>query len=129
MILLSVYNAFHFKEDLKVRGYQWNKLDNSWGRKLKKEDLQDEQKALLALGITQKDIRYAQGGAVVTRLKKTACVYNVPFEKNQIVKDLGFRWNPKAKPRCWQKQIEGNTLPQKEYESIMKIPGVKIKIH
>ena len=128
-VQIFVYHGYECKENLKVRGYCWNKLDESWSRSLPKKDLEEEQDYLEELGVPADNIRLAEGGTVITRLKKTARVYNVPFERNAVLKKLGFRWNKKINPRCWQKQIDGEMLPPEEYQKLKQIPGIDIKIH
>lgn len=127
-ITLFVYNAYAIKEKLKTHGYHWNGLDQAWTKELLEEDLEDELQYLQALSIPEADIKQVRGGAVVTRLRKSAKLFNVPYEQNKVVKQLGYRWVDAKKHKYWRKLIDGDKLPEDEAAEIKKIPGVRVVI-
>ena len=127
-ITLFVYNAYTIKDKLKNRGYHWNGLDQAWTKELLEEELEDELQYLQTLAVPEADVKQVRGGAVVTRLRKSAKLFNVPYEQNKVVKQLGYRWVDAKKHKYWRKLIDGDKLPEDEAAEIKKIPGVRVVI-
>lgn len=122
------YNAYPVKNALKARGYQWNGLDMAWVLETKETSVDAEKELLLSLGLKETEIKIISSNAVVARLRKNVQLYNVPFESNQIVKDLGYRWNGEGKRKYWWKKIDGDCLPSSETAILEGIAGLKIII-
>lgn len=127
-IQLFVYNAYSVKDKLKSHGYRWNGLDQAWTKELPKSEFEDEMHFLQSLSIPASDIKQVRGGAVVTRLRKSAKLFNVPYEQKEVVKQLGYRWVDAKKQKYWRKLIDGDRLPEDEMIEIRKISGVRIVI-
>lgn len=128
VVHLFVYNSFEVKEQLKARGYKWNRLDTAWTREIHKDELGSEKDFLFSLGLLETDIKWVEGGAVVTRLRKSAKLFHVPRECNGIVKKLGYRWVDAGKKKYWQKKLDGDVLPEDERKELEKIQGIYIVI-
>lgn len=126
VVQVFVYNCFAIKDILKSRGYKWNKLDSAWVLETTNSKIDSEKEFLLENNIKEADIKIIASSAVVARLKKNAHVYGVPYDQNQIVKDLGYRWNKNGK--FWTKQIDGDDLSSDEWLILIGIPGVSVKV-
>lgn len=127
-ITLFVYNAFAIRDKLKIHGYHWNGLDQAWMKGLLEEEMESEMQFLQSLSVPESDTKWVRGGAVVTRLRKSAKLFNVPYEQNEVVKRLGYRWVDAKKHKYWRKLIDGDKLPEDEAAEIKKIPGVRVVI-
>ena len=125
-VQLFVYNAYSVKDKLKSHGYRWNGLDQAWTKELSGEELEEEMNFLQSLSVPASDIKQVRGGAVVTRLRKSAKLFNVPYEQRDIVKGLGYRWVDAKKQKYWRKPIDGDCLPDDELTEIRKISGIRI---
>lgn len=125
---IFVYHSFDYKDILKSRGYKWNKLDAAWTKELQAQDLEAEKTFLLSLGLSENDIKHIKGGAVVTRLKKSIKLFNVPKKDNYIVKKLGYRWFDGGKRKYWQKKVDGNSIPDEERSQLEAIEGIFIVV-
>ncbi len=126
-ILVSVFNGYSVKDALKARGYRWNPIDEAWTQELTSSELPAEQQTLAALGVSDDNIRIVEGSAVVAHLRNCVRLYNVPFEHNQTVKSLGFRWRAEDKhTKYWEKKFDGESLPAAEMKILNKIPNIKI---
>lgn len=125
-VIISIYNAYSEKEKLKEKGYSWNPIDESWVKETKIPLLEEEKEFLKSIKIEEKNIKTVKSSAVITRLRKTAFVYGIPFEEKEKVKVLGFRWEKEKK--CWIKKIERDILPEEEYSIIKNIKGSRIEI-
>ena len=123
-----VYNAYAVKDRLKARGYKWNSLDAAWVLETNESVVDDERDFLLQNGLKEDDIKVIRSSAVVVRLRKNVQVYGVPYEQNQVVKELGYRWNGDGKKKYWWKKIEGNSLPEEERAALDSIAGIRIVI-
>lgn len=128
IVHIFVYHSFEIKENLKARGYAWNKLDEAWTREIHKPDLESEKEFLFSLGLHESDVKYVEGGAVVTRLRKSAKLFGVPRQFNGIVKKLGYRWFEGGKRKYWVKKLDGDSLAEEERQELEKIPGILIVI-
>lgn len=130
VVHIFVYNAADKKAPLTVRGYGWNKLDTAWTKEIPKYDIEKEKQYLLSLGIKESDVMCTEGGAVVTRLRKTAKLYNVPYQYNKLIENFfGYRRVDTGAQRYWQKQLKGDSLSPKEYSELEKlIKGIRIVI-
>jgi hypothetical protein len=127
-VQLFVYNAYPVKEALKARGYKWNALDAAWVLESTEDTVNEEQIYLLSINIQKENINIVNSAQVISRLSKTVCLYNVPYENQEIIKALGYRWNNTGKRKFWHKQINGDTLPEQEYETLEKMHGIHIVI-
>lgn len=127
-VQLFVYNAYSVKDKLKSHGYRWNGLDQAWTKELPESEFEDEMQFLQSLPVPESDIKQVRGGAVVTRLRKSAKLFNVPYEQRDIVKGLGYRWVDAKKQKYWRKLIDGDCLPDAELAEIRKISGVRVVI-
>lgn len=123
-----VYNAYAIKDELKARGYSWNGLEFAWTIEVSQDNLDAEKNYLLSLGLSESDIKCVEGAAVVTRLRKSAKLFNVPYESNDLVKKFGYRWTDAGKKKYWKKKIDGDTLSAEEQKELEKIPGIRIVI-
>ena len=126
---IIVYNAAG-KDVLKSRGYSWNSLDLAWTKEIHKSELENEKQYLLSLGIKESDVKCADGAAVVLRLRKSVKLYNVPYQLNMTIeKFFKYQRVSTGPERYWKKQINGDTLPAKEYNELTKlIPNIRIVI-
>ena len=125
---VSVYGAYSIKDMLKEYGYTWNALDGAWVREISRDEIEEEKEFLVSYDIPEKDIKIVEGSAVISRLRKNARVYNVPYEEREKMKQLGYRWNNNGKEKYWEKKIDGDELDEKEFAVLNGISGAKIKI-
>lgn len=125
---IAVYNSYPYREQLKQRGYHWNSLDQSWYKEIQAAEIDSEKEYLSSLGISADDMAEKSLKGVAIRQRKIAHLYNVPFEHNAIVKELGFRWSSAGKEKHWAKTIPGNDLTPEEREKLRQIPAIRIVI-
>lgn len=125
---LFIYNAYPFKDILKARGYKWNSLDAAWVLEKTKDAIHAECTYLDSIGVPAEDIKIINNAQVISRLRKTVCLYNVPYESKEMVKSLGYRWKNTGESKFWQKQIDSNNLSEQEEETLKKIAGIKIVV-
>lgn len=125
---ITIYNCFSAKEYLKKRGYHWNSLDKAWVKEIPLADLDSEKKYVISLGISTDDIKVQSLKGVVIRQRKVVKLYNVPFESNSIVKELGFQWSSSGKVKHWEKSISEEDLSPAERKTLEQIPCVRIKV-
>lgn len=124
---IYAYNCFAIKDTLKSRGYAWNGLDKAWTIEIPSDTTEEEKAFLAALGVSEEDIKVISGGAVAVRLRKNVKLYNVPFEKNAVVKSLGYSWDKKEK--VWAKKIPGNDISDDERNQLREnIPMIGILV-
>lgn len=128
IVHIFVYHSFDVKDRLKERGYRWNGLDLAWTKEIQKDELKSEEEFLLSIGLSEADIRYVEGGAVVTRLRKSAKLFNVPRQYNATIKKFGYHWHDGGRRKYWRKILDGDNIPDKEREALEKIKGLVIKI-
>lgn len=124
---LSVYDSYAVKDELKARGFTWNPLDQAWTREVKAEEEDAERSFLGSIGVKDENIRVLKGNAVVTRLRKTARIYNAPFEANATIKQFGYRWVNTGRSKYWERMIDGSSIPRKEEEALAGV-GVKVTV-
>lgn len=126
---IFIYNSYAIKDQLKARGYRWNGLDQAWTKEVQNIALQEEYAFLQSLAVPPENVREVQGGAVVTRLRKSAKLFEVPYDQREVVKKLGYRWVDASKKKYWKKNIDGDDLPAEERaELVAKIPHIRIVI-
>lgn len=125
---IFVYNAYAVKDVLKSRGYKWNSLDMSWVLETNSNAINEEHDHLLNLGVQKENIKTINGSAVISRLRKNVNLYNVPYDKKDIVKSLGYRWTDTGKKKYWQRKIDGDSLPADERSVLEGIVGIRIVI-
>ena len=127
-VQIYVYDAYFVKDSLKARGYKWNALDAAWVLETNDTSADGEKDFLLSLGLQESNIKTIKSSAVVVRLRKNVRLYNVPFENNQIVKELGYHWVNAGKTKYWEKKIDEEVLPPSEIAILENISGIKIVI-
>lgn len=128
VVSVSVYNCFSVRDHLKKRGFLWNGLDKSWTKEIVTSDLDAEKKYILSLGVLPQDIKEHSLKGVSIRQRKIVHLYNVPFESNSIVKEMGFQWSTSGKKKHWEKRISEEDLSAQERMKLEQIPNVLIKI-
>ncbi len=128
VVQLFVYNAYTVKDILKARGYKWNSLDTAWVLENTEDIIHKECAYLAGIGVAAKNMKIVNSAQVISRLRKTVYLYNVPYENKDVVKSLGYRWNNTGKSKFWQKQIDGDDIPEQERTTLKNIPGVRIVV-
>lgn len=123
-----VYNAYSVKDRLKSRGYKWNALDTAWVLETAEDAVCAEQSYLTEIGVPADNIKVVNSSQVISRLRKTASLYNVPYESKEVVKSLGYRWNNTGKRKFWSKQVNSDDISEQERTILNNIPGIRIII-
>jgi len=128
VVTVSVYNCFSVRDILKKRGFRWNGLDKAWTKEIISFDLAAEKNYILSLGVLPQDIKEQSLKGVSIRQRKIVQLYNIPFESNSIVKELGFKWSTSGKVNHWEKSISEEDLSVQERMKLEQIPNILIKI-
>lgn len=128
VVQVFVYNCFNLKGRLKAQGYHWNGLESAWHKEVNRDELHNEREFLSSLGIPDADVKVLESAAVITRIRKSAKLFDVPRYHNNIVKKFGYRWTDAGKQKYWQKRIDGDSISESERKELEKIEGIRIVI-
>ncbi len=128
VVQIFVYNAGNIGEILKSRGYSWNSVDAAWFTESITSLLNEEQEYLHGLGLSPENIKVIHSAQVVSRLRKTVCLYNVPTTYNAAMQALGYELKVSGRNMYWQKTIDENDLPKNEHAALKNIAGIRIVI-
>lgn len=126
---ISVYNAYNIRNQLRARGYKWNPLELAWVLETKSDKIDAALDYLRGyLHVKESDISVAEGDPILLRQRTNIYLYEVQFDQNQIVKDLGYHWVTRGKDKFWTKKISGDRLPEEETKYLLSL-GIDIYTH
>ena len=128
VVQIFVYHSKAHYEQMISQGYQWNSVDDSWHLETTESCLDEEKDYLQMIGIRPEDIKVVNSAQVVSRLRKTVCLYNVPNSFQSVMQSLGYESQLSGRTLYWQKYIDGDALPENEHAALKNIAGIRIKI-
>ena len=111
-VLLRVYNAYNFKDVLKLRGYRWNGIEQVWERDCG-HDTSSEEAYLTGMGVFRLPENTTPPRGVYYRIEETsmhikAIIYLIAdgdtYKVKDILKEYGFYYDSEKKK--WKKKVK-----------------------
>jgi len=120
---IYVYNCFNIKDQLKEKGYTYNKIDNAWTLLIDDTELQKEL-SFLYCHVSINDIDIVEAQQIHYRQSNHIIVSGDTYPCKDILKLLGYKYINKG---IWKKNIDREQL-EEEANKLKNIIGIKLEL-